>query len=140
MTTETIRPETAHRPSVADVMAVRLVTVAPTDSLVSAWELMSRGDIHHLPVVLNGRCLSVVDDRTVAAALANPLARPRRRVADVMPPRVHCVLIDTTLRRAAEIMHLERVTAVPVVDGHMRLVGLVTDRDVVTAVAAGRGC
>lgn len=133
MTSDTLGAVT----SVADVMAVRLVTVGPDESLLSAWELMARGDIHHLPVVLNGRCLSVLDDRIVAGALANPLARPRRRVADVMPPRVHCVLADTSLRRAAAIMRDERATAVPVVDEKMALVGLVTDRDVVGAVAAG---
>ena len=133
MTVETVD----RRVTAADVMAVRLVTVAPTDSLLAAWELMARGEIHHLPVVLNGRCLSVVDDRLVAGHLANPLARPRRRVADVMPPRVHCVLGDTPLRRVAEIMRTENATAVPIVDEHLRLVGLVTDRDIVTAVAAG---
>ena len=133
MTTQAV----THEPLVADVMSRALVTVAPTDSLLAAWELMSRGDIHHLPVVAGGRCLSVVDDRLVAGALANPLARPRRRVADVMPPRVHCVLPDTTVRRAAEIMAGEQTTAVPVVDEHLRLVGLVTDRDVVAVVARG---
>jgi CBS domain-containing protein len=136
MTTAAERP-VRRATTVADVMTERLVTVAPTDSLLSAWELMARGDIHHLPVVVHGRCLSVLDDRTAAAALGDPLARPRRRVQDVMPARVHCVLPDTTLRRAAEIMHLERATAVPVVDVAMRLLGLVTDRDVVAAVAAG---
>lgn len=130
---------TTAPPTVADVMARRLVVVAPGDSLVSAWELMARGDIHHLPVVdVAGRCLAVLDDRVVAGALANPLARPRRRVCDVMAPRVHCVLADTPLRRAAEIMRAERTTAVPVVDERMRLLGLVTDRDLVTAVASGR--
>lgn len=133
MTTEAIRTRPPTR--VDDVMAVHLVTVSPTDSLVSAWELMARGDIHHLPVVVHGRCLSVLDDRAVAGALASPLARPRRRVADVMPPRVHCVLPGTSLRRVAEIMVLERATAVPVVDERMRIVGLVTDRDVVAAAS-----
>jgi CBS domain-containing protein len=133
MTTSTIDTAT----TVADVMSVRLVTVAPNESLLAAWELMARGGIHHLPVVVNGRCLAVVDDRTVAGALANPLALPHRLVTDVMPSRVHCILPETTLRRAAEIMHDEQVTAVPVVDQHMTLVGLVTDRDLVAAVAAG---
>lgn len=136
MTTVAERPDT-QPVLVRDVMAARLVTVAPTDSLLAAWELMARGDIHHLPVVVNGRCLSVVDDRLVAGALANPLARPRRRVADVMPPRVHCVLPTSSLRRAVEIMATERVTAVPVVDERMTLLGIVTDRDVVGAVARG---
>ena len=134
MTAETVHSET----SVADVMSRRLVAVGPEDSLLSAWELMARGDIHHLPVLVHGRCMSVVDDRIVAGALANPIARPRRRVADVMPPRVHCVLADTPVRRAAEIMRDEHATAVPVVDERMNILGLVTDRDVVAAVADGR--
>jgi len=120
---------------VSDVMTRLLVTVRPDESLLSAWELLSRGDIHHLPVVSGERCVSVVDDRIVGAAIANPLLSRRRRVADVMPQRVHCVLADTPLRRVAEIMRLESATAVPVVDQHLRLLGLVTDRDVVGAVA-----
>lgn len=120
---------------VSDVMSTRLVTVGPDDSLLAAWELMARGGIHHLPVVVNGRCVAVVDDRLVAGTLANPLARARRKIGHVMPPRIHCVLADTPLRRAAEIMYVEQVTAVPVVDEDMRIVGLVTDRDVVAAVA-----
>ena len=122
---------------VADMMSARLVTVTPEDSLLSAWELMARGGIHHLPVVVNGRCLAVLDDRMVAGALADPVTRPRRRVRDVMPPRVHCVPADTPLHRAARIMRDERSTAVPVVDERMRLVGIVTDRDMVAAVASG---
>lgn len=123
--------------SVADVMTVRPITVGPDDSLLFAWELMARGDIHHLPVVVDRSCLSILDDRTVAGALANPLARPRLRVADVMPARVHRVLADTMLRRAAAIMREERTTALPVVDEHMTLVGLITETDIVQAVASG---
>lgn len=123
-------------PVVSDVMTRLLVTVRPDESVFAAWDLLSRGGIHHLPVVSHGRCVAVVDDRTVAAAVANPLATGRRRVADVMPARVHCVLPDTPVRRVAEIMALEATTAVPVVDEHMELLGLVTQRDVVRAVAA----
>ena len=133
MTTEA----TTTAASVADVMSAMLITVGPEDSLLSAWELMARGDIHHLPVVVNGRCVSLLDDRTVAGALANPLAEPRRRISDVMPVRVHCVVADTPLRRAAEIMRMERTTALPVVDEHMTLIGLVTETDIVRAVASG---
>lgn len=121
---------------VSDVMTRLLITVRPDESVLSAWELLSRGDIHHLPVVAGERCIAVLDDRTVAASIASPMLSRRRRVADVMPQRVHCVLPDTPLRRAADIMRIERTTAVPVVDEHLRLLGMVTDSDVVSAVAA----
>jgi CBS domain-containing protein len=120
---------------VSDVMTRLLVTVRPDESLFAAWELLSRGDIHHLPVVSAGRCVAVVDDRMVAGAIASPLVTRRRTVAEVMPQRVHCVLPSTPLRRVAGIMRLEGTTAVPVVDEHRRLLGLVTDRDLVAAVA-----
>lgn len=122
---------------VGEIMTTSLVTVTPTDSLVSAWELMSRGDIHHLPVVVGGRCVGMLDDRLIAADLARPMLGPRRRVSDAMPPRVHCILPDTPVRRAAEMMRDERLTALPVVDETMCLVGLVTDRDMVGVVARG---
>ena len=131
----TVTTAEVREPLVSDVMTRLLVTVGPEESLVAAWELLSRGEIHHLPVVSHGRCVAVVDDRLVAASIANPLVTRRRRVADVMPQRVHCVLPDTTVRRVAEIMRIEAATAVPVVDRRMTLLGLVTDRDVVRAVA-----
>ena len=122
---------------VRDVMTTRLVTVTPDDSLVAAWELMARGDIHHLPVIEGRRCVSLLDDRVVATALAGIVTRPRRRIRDVMAARVHCILPTDSLKRAAEVMDLERATALPVVDDAMNLVGLVTDRDIVHAVAQG---
>jgi CBS domain-containing protein len=124
-------------PNVSEIMTTALVTVTPTESLVSAWELMSRGDIHHLPVVAGGRCVGLLDDRVIAADLARPLLGARRRVSDAMPRRVHCVLPDTPVRRAAEMMRDEHLTAIPVVDTTMKLVGLVTDRDMVGVVARG---
>lgn len=125
-----------RQPLASDVMTRLLVTVRPDESVYAAWDLLSRGRIHHLPVVVEGRCVAVVDDRTVALAVAGPLAIARRTVAGVMPSRVHCVLPGTPVRRVAEIMALEDTTAVPVVDERGELLGLVTHRDVVRAVAA----
>lgn len=122
---------------VREIMTTSLVTVAPTDSLVSVWELMSRGGIHHLSVVVGGRCVGLIDDRVIAADLARPVLGNRRRVSDAMPPRVHCIRPETTVREAARMMRDEGLTAIPVVEGPMRLVGLVTDRDIVAVVARG---
>ena len=121
-----------------DVMTRRLVTVTPDDSLLAAAELLSRSHFRHLPVVgPAGRCLGVIDDRMLTAAwLAGPFAPPQRRVGEIVPVRVHCVRPGTTVGRIAEIMLAEGTTAVPVVDEHRDLLGLVTDRDVLAAVEA----
>ena len=112
------------------------VAVQPHESVASAWELIERGGFRHLPVVgSDGRCLSLIDDRIVVRALVVAgLGTPR--VADVMPRRVHCVLPSTPVRGVARVMATEHATAVPVVDAGGRLVGIVTDSDIVALVAA----
>jgi CBS domain-containing protein len=118
----------------ADVMSAPPVAVQAHESLLSAWELLDRGRFRHLPVVgSDGRCLSLIDDRAVARELSSPSSA--RSVADIMPSRVHCVLPGTDLQAVAQIMIKEQATAVPVIDVHHRLLGIVTDRDLVALVA-----
>ena len=60
------------------------------------------------------------------------------KVADVMTQRPRAVTPQTPLTEVAKVMEAEDVGAVPLVDGD-RLVGIVTDRDIVVrAVAKGK--
>src|SRR5215218_10766732 len=60
-------------------------------------------------------------------------------IRDVMTENVRTVRPDTTLPEVATIMRDEDIGAVPVAEGE-RLVGMVTDRDIVVrAVADGDG-
>jgi CBS domain-containing protein len=60
------------------------------------------------------------------------------KVADVMTQRPRAVTPQTPLNEVAEVMETEDVGAVPVVEGD-RLVGIVTDRDIVVrAIAKGK--
>jgi CBS domain-containing protein len=60
------------------------------------------------------------------------------KVRDVMTERPRAVTPQTPLNEVAEMMENEDVGAVPVVDGD-RLVGIVTDRDIVVrAIAKGK--
>ena len=59
-------------------------------------------------------------------------------VRDVMTTRPRAVSPDTPVSQVAELMEMEDVGAIPVVDGD-RLVGIVTDRDIVVrAIAKGK--
>ncbi len=60
------------------------------------------------------------------------------RVSEVMTARPRAVTPDTPLSQVAELMVAEDVGALPIVDGD-RLLGLITDRDIVVrAVAKGK--
>ena len=60
------------------------------------------------------------------------------KVQDVMTTRPRAVTPQTPLNEVAELMETDDVGAVPIVDGD-RLVGIVTDRDIVVrAIAKGK--
>ena len=61
------------------------------------------------------------------------------KACDLMSTDVECVTPETTLQQAAEMMAQHDVGLLPVVDGDQRLVGVVSDRDIVCrTVAQGR--
>lgn len=61
-------------------------------------------------------------------------------VRDVMTTRPRCATAETTVSEVAELMEAEDVGVIPIVDGDgERLLGIVTDRDIVIrAVAKGK--
>lgn len=63
------------------------------------------------------------------------------KCSEVMTREPACCEPGETIGRAAEIMKSHDVGSVPVVDSHedKKLVGIVTDRDIVVKVVAGRG-
>jgi CBS domain-containing protein len=62
-----------------------------------------------------------------------------QKVADVMTSRPRCASPETLLEEIAKIMEMEDVGSVPLVDSGDRLVGVVTDRDIVIrAIARGK--
>ena|SRR6184192_3865720 len=61
-----------------------------------------------------------------------------KHVRDVMTTRPRAVTPDTPLNEVAQLMEAEDVGAIPVVEGE-RLVGMITDRDIVVrAIAKGK--
>jgi CBS domain-containing protein len=120
----------------ADVMSAPPVGVRPEASVWAAWTLMAYHGVRHLMVTDNGRCVGVLDDRTVFAQWPlGPAALHRKPVAAVMHTPVSCVSATSELRRVAEVMVCEGVDAVPVVNDGGVTVGIVTCSDIIAAVA-----
>jgi CBS domain-containing protein len=128
-------------PCVSDVMSRRVLTVEVSKSLWDAWQLLFVSGLRHLVVVnVDGSTVGVLSDRNVLAdvpATAEHLGR--RQVADVMAqvPLVHVRPGDSPVH-AAEIMTSNMVEAVPVLEDDGRLVGIVTESDIVRWVVSGK--
>lgn len=80
---------------------------------------------------------------TGLAAVRRLLTRRRRRggtaARDIMTPDPVCVSETDTLEDAARVMVNENIGAVPVCGADQQLKGMLTDRDIVTRVAANGG-
>lgn len=121
-------------PLVADLMSRPVLTVEVGESLWDAWQLLFVSGLRHLVVIDgDGLSLGVLSDRNILAevpATADHLSR--RRVGDVlaMVPMVS-VLPDDEPLTAARVMVGNTVEAIPVLDHAGRLLGIVTESDIV---------
>ncbi|HTW20500.1 MAG TPA: CBS domain-containing protein [Mycobacteriales bacterium] len=130
-------PEVSSRVvTAADVMSSPVITVPATGTIWDAWSVLVSCGVRHAVVVSGARCVGVVDDRLLVQAWQQgPSALRTRAIKGLLAERTSCVLPETEIGEVAALMNLERLDAVPVVDGTGRLIGLLTAGDIVHAVA-----
>jgi CBS domain-containing membrane protein len=134
-----LAPADADRrePSAADVMRTDVLAVEETETAGMACELIARAGYHHLPVIRHGRCVGVVDAETLhAARLRGELTGHQMRIADLRVSAAAEISPDAPLQAVAERMLERRADALLVRDASDRVVGLITMRDIVRAVAS----
>lgn len=128
---------TASSPShvlVRDIMSQPVLTVEVDETLWDAWQLLFVSGLRHLVVIDKlGQTVGVLSDRNILAevpATADHLSA--RLVSDVLA-RVPTVSIhpEAVPREAAAMMTRSASEAVPVQDPDGRLVGIVTESDLV---------
>jgi CBS domain-containing protein/RNA polymerase-binding transcription factor DksA len=123
-------------------------TVALGASALEALDTMLERGIRHLPVLdERGRVVGVVSFDDLRAALPFCVSRgappaPSEReaargwsIADVMTHAPRTIGPDDSLADAAQQMALERIGCLPVVDAERRLTGLLSETDVLHALA-----
>jgi acetoin utilization protein AcuB len=128
------------------------VWVSPETSALEAFERMIDRGIRHLPVLDAQRhvvgVLSIDDLRAAlpfSTSLARPLAPAERetarewRVGEIMSHDPETLGPEASLAQAAERMAERRIGCLPIVDEAGRLAGLLSETDVLWAIAtAGR--
>jgi acetoin utilization protein AcuB len=138
---------------VRDVMTAGPMTIDPEAPVETAVTVMRERRLRHLPVVDDGgRLVGIVTDRDVRSAIFGPaiveylpatergrlaaLARALNdvRVRHVMTWGARTIGPDAPVAQAAAVMADARVGSLPVIDSG-RLVGIVTERDVLKSLA-----
>ena len=132
----------APQGTVGDFMSTPVVTVAPSDPLEAAFELIAEQRIGCLPVVEEGRLVGVITEVDVLQGYCDACRIGRiptdrdERLEDVLTPQPLTIGADDCGSDAERLLREARIRHLPVVaDGH--LVGVVSDRDV--RLERGRG-
>jgi CBS-domain-containing membrane protein len=123
--------ETKALASVGSVMKESVLTVAPTQKLSLAMQMMLWGNVRHLPVLEGGKLVGLVSERDV---LRCQHLGPNAPIAKIMSAPVQTADQQESVQEAAARMSSAGIGCLPVVDGDA-LAGIVTSTDLLTFLA-----
>src|SRR5881227_1220941 len=115
-------------------MIVNPITLAPSNKIYEALELMKKYSISGVPITEDGskegRLVGILTNRDLRFE-----TNVNRPIADIMTREpLYTVPVGTTLDAAREILHQHKVEKLLVVDRDYRLKGLITVKDIQKAV------
>ena len=127
-------------------MTKDVVVLSMDADIAQAERMMIRYRIRHLPVTRPDRTLvGIVTDRDIRSALPSSVGQNHKRkpdgtdtstgifVQDVMTKDPVSISLSSTIQDALLLVEKTRVGAFPVVDEEFKVVGIVSDRDLLNA-------
>jgi len=134
---------------VKDWMSKDLVTVEEDTSIMKASRIMKQHNIQHLPVLRQGRVVSIVSDRDLKEATPSKATTldihemyyllDKVTVKSLMPANLYTIAPGDTVERAAAVMLKNHISALPVVDAKGALAGIITKGDIFRAFVSISG-
>jgi len=132
---------------IKDWMTKDVVTAVPSTRMLDAHKLMRENKIRRMPVCdKKGRVVGIItrsDVRQAEPSGATSLnvweinyLLAKLTVKEIMTADVTTVRPDDTLKTAATLMYQQRIGALPVVDEHNKLVGIITESDIFRVLIA----
>lgn len=129
----------ARTTPISDVMTTRVTTIPVGAPLSEARRLFSEEDIHHLPVVDEGRIVGILSTRDLIRAFRTAAPMPGEAVddrldrnatlRDTMTTELVTVGPEQDVLRAIDLVADGAIHSVLVVDEDRKLVGIATHED-----------
>ena len=118
---------------VRDRMSTHPVTIRSDADYKVALTLMQDKEMHHVPVLdEHDKLVGIVAERDLLLAAAHHL-QSAVEVGEVMHRGVMTATGDMPIAEAAALMVEHRIGGLPVVDGAQRVVGVITETDMLRA-------
>ncbi len=131
---------------ISKFMTKDVITIGRESDLAEAKRLMTRFRIRHLPVTRMDRTLiGIVSDRDIRSAMPSKYFHSQQLrkleskkltgvlIQEIMNKDPVSVSLSSTLQDALILIEKTRVGAFPVVDENQKVVGIVSDRDLLNA-------
>lgn len=128
---------------VKDRMNRNVISVFPEASISLAFQLMTEQGYSHLPVIQNEKLVGMVTEKLlteVSPSKATTLSiyelnylLSKTKVKDIMNKDVIFVKPDMLIEEAAALLRDKMVDALPVIDDHDKLLGILTRTDIIDA-------
>jgi CBS domain-containing protein len=116
---------------IAILMTRNPITITSDKSIVDAARLILDNNIRRLPVVDDGHLIGLVTIADIVGAMGRlNITTP---ISDYIVNHVVSVWSETPLSVVGEIMELADVKAVPILDSMLKLVGVASDKDLISA-------
>ena len=124
-------------------MSKDLVTIEAGTKILDALDLMKKHNIHRLPVVEGDRMIGLVTEGIISRNTPSTMTSldmrevtyllNRTSAHDIMEKNVITIHKDALLEEAAVNMRKNAIGVLPVVEGDNKLVGIITEKDIMDA-------
>lgn len=116
---------------IAILMTRNPLTITPDRSIVDAARLILENNIRRLPVVEDHSIAGIVTIADIVGAMSR--LNIKTPISELIGNGVVSVWSETPLSIVGAIMELADVKAVPILDANLKLVGVATDKDLISA-------
>jgi len=116
--------------AVKSIMSTDLITISPRTKLTQVRKIFMDHKIHHLPVMEKGSIVGLVTTYDLWKNEISPSDYDTTEVGEVMTTSIAKIRATDKIGTAAELFLDNRFHALPVVNEHDHLLGIVTSFDV----------
>ena len=128
---------------VNNYMSKDLVTIKADTKILDALDLMKKYNIHRLPVVEGDRMIGLVTEGIISRNTPSTMTSldmrevtyllNRTSAFDIMEKNVITINKEAILEEAAVSMRKNAIGVLPVVEGDNKLIGIITEKDILDA-------